>query len=87
MRLSIVLQTIAGLLTLLAVPFLYVGGTRGNALLLALGFLLFTTGMIIAPLLRYIIRRESRGPLHLREAPLWKILDPHYWRDRRPQGR
>lgn len=59
MRLSIVLQTIAGLFTLLALPFLYVGGTRGSAFFLALGFLLFTVSMVIAPLLRYVIRRES----------------------------
>lgn len=48
---------IAGVAALVAVPILYVGLGDGNTGLITTGFVLFTFGMLIAPLMRLFQRK------------------------------
>lgn len=47
-------QTGAGVATLVALPLLYLGGTQNIPALVVIGFVVFTAGMLTAPLLRFL---------------------------------
>ncbi|WNS75017.1 hypothetical protein RRV45_19370 [Bacillus sp. DTU_2020_1000418_1_SI_GHA_SEK_038] len=53
------LQTIAFLVTLVSFPFLYVGGTQGNASLLNVGLVLMLAGMLAAPAITFIHGKKA----------------------------
>jgi len=53
MKSSTIYLTLAGVLTVVAVPLLYIGGKQGSSpIFLAIGFTSFGIGMIIAPIMR-----------------------------------
>lgn len=66
------IQTLATLVTVAALPFLYIGGRTDTAALTAIGMVVFAVGMLICPVLQHppqiLLRRTaatpSRRPAH-----------------------
>lgn len=52
-------QTIACIVTLLSMPFLYLGGTQHNSGLLAIGLIMMLFGMLAVPVINFIHTKKG----------------------------
>ncbi|GAA3724787.1 hypothetical protein HDA32_002975 [Spinactinospora alkalitolerans] len=63
------IQAVATLVTVAALPFLYIGGRTDTAALTAIGMAVFALGMLVCPVLQHPPRILRRRPHRTAAAP------------------
>lgn len=57
-------QSLAGIVTISALPLLYIGGTQQVMILVVIGLVLFTTAMTITPVMHLLITLRRGRDAH-----------------------